>query len=56
MVTMFSRYCAEPFTFEQVDVVYEHSNETKITPEVNIREIETEIKYINTLIGIDISK
>jgi len=54
MVTMFSRYCAEGYTFEQVDVVYEHNNETKITPEVTIREIETEIKYINTLIGIDI--
>jgi len=51
---MFSRYCAKPFTFEQVDVVYEHSGETKVTPDVSVRDIETEVKYINTVVGVEI--
>ncbi len=51
---MFSRYCAKPFTFEQVDVVYEHSGETKVTPDVSVRDLETEVKYINTVVGVEI--
>jgi len=54
VATMFSRYCANPYTFEQVDVVYEHSKETKVTPDVSIRDIETEVKYINTVVGVEI--
>jgi phenylalanyl-tRNA synthetase beta chain len=54
VATMFSRYCAKPFTFEQVDVVYEHSGETKVTPDVSVRDLETEVKYINTVVGVEI--
>lgn len=53
---MFSRYCAKPFTFEQVEVVYEHSGETKTTPDVTVREVETEIRYIKDITGVDIGK
>mmetsp|Transcript_6560 Transcript_6560/g.5890 ORF Transcript_6560/g.5890 Transcript_6560/m.5890 type:complete len:320 (-) Transcript_6560:663-1622(-) len=52
MVTMFSRYCAEPFTFEPVEIVYEKDGSSKVTPDVTVRQVETELHYVERLTGI----
>lgn len=48
---MFSRYCSQPFTFEQVEVKYEESNEVKVTPDSSYPEMDTDIAYVNKLLG-----
>lgn len=32
LIASYSQYCKEPFTVEEVEVVYEDENVTKITP------------------------
>ena len=34
MVSMFSQYCAEPFTIEPVEIISEHNQETRQTPDL----------------------
>jgi len=51
MVTMFSKYCARPFEVEQVNVVYEATNTTKVTPDLSNTAMTADVSYINTLAG-----
>lgn len=52
VVSMFSQYCAEPFTIEPVKVISEHNGETRITPDLAYRRFEAEVDYINNCCGL----
>ncbi|OBT86445.1 phenylalanyl-tRNA synthetase, beta subunit [Pseudogymnoascus sp. 03VT05] len=52
VVSMFSQYCAEPFTIEPVKVISEHNGETRITPDLTYRRFEAEVDYINNCCGL----
>jgi phenylalanyl-tRNA synthetase beta chain len=53
MVSMFSQYCAEPFTIEPVEIVSEHNQETRQTPDLKPRMAEVEIDYVNSCCGLE---
>ena len=53
MVSMFSQYCAEPFTIEPVKIISEHNGETRQTPDLSPRQAEAEIDYINRCCGLE---
>ncbi|KAF5873683.1 putative phenylalanyl-trna beta subunit protein [Botrytis fragariae] len=52
IVSMFSQYCAEPFTIEPVEIISEHNQETRTTPNLSPRETEAEVDYINNCCGL----
>ncbi|KAH7418290.1 hypothetical protein BKA64DRAFT_654088 [Cadophora sp. MPI-SDFR-AT-0126] len=52
IVSMFSQYCAEPFTIEPVKIISEHNNETRQTPDLSPRLAEAEVDYINNCCGL----
>jgi len=52
---MFSEYCAKSFTFEEVEIHYEDSNKTMITPESSIRTMKTTVSYVNKICGISLN-
>ena len=51
-----SRYCAEPFTIEPVEVIYERDGKKEITPDLNARTVEADLDYVQSLCGVEISK
>ncbi|KAJ2959590.1 hypothetical protein NQ176_g11105 [Zarea fungicola] len=53
IVTMFSMYCAEPFTVEPVKIVSDHNNLTRVTPTLLPRATTAEIDYLNSCTGLD---
>ncbi|XWX01033.1 hypothetical protein V2A60_009058 [Cordyceps javanica] len=53
LVTMFSMYCAEPFTVEPVKIVSDHNNLTRVTPSLQPRETTAEVDYLNSCTGLD---
>jgi phenylalanyl-tRNA synthetase beta chain len=53
MVTMFSQYCAEPFTIEPVKVISEHNGTTRVTPSLATRTMEVEVSYLNQVCGLE---
>jgi len=55
VVTMFSEYCATPFTVEPMDVKYESTGETLVTPLLSRRTCDATIDEINGVIGIHIT-
>jgi phenylalanyl-tRNA synthetase beta chain len=55
MVTMFSQYTSEPFTIEPVQIVSEHNNETRVTPDLAPRIAQAEVSYINQCCGLELS-
>ncbi len=52
MVTMFSGYCAEPFTVEPVRIVSEHNGATRVTPSLTTRIVDVDVDYINQCCGL----
>ncbi|XP_014265004.3 phenylalanine--tRNA ligase beta subunit [Maylandia zebra] len=52
MVTMFSEYCAQPFTVEEAEVVYP-DGKTCIYPELAYRKEKLSGKFINQKVGIN---
>lgn len=50
VISMFSQYCKEPFTVEEVEVLYDDRKE--IYPRLNHRKVKLDVNYTNTLIGI----
>ncbi|CAB3410924.1 unnamed protein product [Caenorhabditis bovis] len=54
IVTLFSQYCAKPFTVEQVEVIYEETQQKEIYPLLSYREMTVETPEINTKIGVDL--
>ncbi|PLB46789.1 phenylalanyl-tRNA synthetase [Aspergillus steynii IBT 23096] len=55
MVAMFSQYTSEPFTIEPVQIVSDHNNATRITPDISPRTTQAEVSYINQCCGLDFS-
>jgi phenylalanyl-tRNA synthetase beta chain len=53
IVSMFSQYCAEPFTIEPVKIISEHNKETRQTPDLYTRVAEIEVDYINNCCGLE---
>ena len=55
LVAMFSVYCKEPFTIEPVEIVSEHNNQSRVTPDVSTRTMEVSKAYINDALGLKLS-
>mmetsp|Transcript_106401 Transcript_106401/g.297954 ORF Transcript_106401/g.297954 Transcript_106401/m.297954 type:complete len:643 (+) Transcript_106401:145-2073(+) len=59
VVTMFSEYCAQPFTVVPVTVQYEDASGTivdsYVTPKLFVRQERATVDFCNSLIGINIS-
>jgi phenylalanyl-tRNA synthetase beta chain len=53
MVSMFSQYCAEPFTIEPIEVISRHNEETRQTPDLKPRLAEVEVDYVNSCCGLE---
>lgn len=53
VVTMFSGYCAEPYTIEPIQIISEHNNLTRVTPNLTPRVTEAEIDYLNSCTGLN---
>ncbi|KAL4267871.1 phenylalanyl-tRNA synthetase beta subunit family protein [Pleurotus pulmonarius] len=54
VATMFSEYCAEPFTIEPVKVVFP-DGQTRITPDISTRVMSAHASYINSCTGLSLS-
>lgn len=54
IVSMFSQYCAEPFTIEPVEVVSQHNGESRQTPDLTPRTTEAGVDYINSICGLQL--
>ena len=52
---MFTEYCSKPFTFEEVEIFYEATNKTMITPESATRTMRTTVSYVNKICGISLN-
>ncbi|CAI8508226.1 unnamed protein product [Hanseniaspora opuntiae] len=55
LVAMFSRYCAEPFSIEPVEIVSEHNGQSRLTPNVALRSMEVSKAYVNDALGLNLS-
>ncbi|PMD24187.1 phenylalanyl-tRNA synthetase [Hyaloscypha hepaticicola] len=53
MVSMFSQYCAEPFTIEPIEIISGHNKETRQTPDLKPRLAEVEVDYVNSCCGLE---
>lgn len=51
VVSMFSQYCQEKFSVEQVEVIYEADGSRKIYPDLSTRTMTAKTSYINSCIG-----
>lgn len=54
LVAMFSRYCETPFDIEPVEIVSEHNNQSRTTPDVSLRTMEVSKAYINDALGLQL--
>lgn len=54
IVSLFSQYCAKPFTVEQVEVIYEETGVKEIYPLLSYREMTVTTPEINTKIGVNL--
>ena len=52
LVAMFSVYCKEPFTVEEVKVVTKKTNESKVYPDLKPRVFKADVDYLRTISGI----
>ena len=53
LVAMFSVYCKEPFTVEEVKVINKRTNEGKFYPDLKPRIFKADINYLRTISGIN---
>ena len=54
VVGMFSQYCKQKFTVEQVQVKYEDSGRVAVYPDMTPRQMSASADYINSCIGRDV--
>eukprot|EP01132_Coremiostelium_polycephalum_P002918 gene2918-3636_t len=54
MLTMFSEYCKEPFTMEQVEVI-EADGTSQLYPQIEPKYISATVDYINKSVGLDLN-
>ncbi|KAM9981896.1 hypothetical protein ACTFIY_004202 [Dictyostelium cf. discoideum] len=55
MLTMFSEYCKQPFTMEQVEVIDSDGKSTGLYPQIQEKQINAQVDYINKSAGINIT-
>ncbi|KAI4202842.1 MAG: hypothetical protein LQ350_002340 [Teloschistes chrysophthalmus] len=55
VVSMFSKYCEEPFTVEPVKIISPHNHQSRQTPDLTPRETQAEVSYINKCCGLSLS-
>lgn len=57
MITMFSEYCAQPYTAEPVQVNYVDAagsvTKSYVTPHLPVRRVQAGVDFINSMIGIN---
>ena len=53
LVAMFSIYCKEPFTVEEIKVVNKKNNEGKFYPDLKPRVFKADVNYLRTISGIN---
>ena len=53
LVSMFSVYCKDPFTVEEVKVVTKKTNESKVYPDLKPRVFKADVDYLRTISGIN---
>lgn len=54
VITMFAEYCAEPFTCEKVEIVYEETGKNSETPLLSQRECDAKVVDINGFLGLSL--
>jgi phenylalanyl-tRNA synthetase beta chain len=52
LVAMFSVYCKDPFTVEEVKVVTTKNNEANLYPNLKPRVFKADVEYLRTISGI----
>ena len=52
LIAMFSVYCKNPFTVEEIKVINEKTGESKIYPDLTPRKFKVNVKYLQTITGI----
>ena len=52
LIAMFSVYCKNPFTVEEIKVVNQTTGEGKIYPDLTPRKFKVDINYLKTITGI----
>ena len=52
LIAMFSFYCKNPFTVEEIKVINEKTGESKIYPDLTSRKFKVDVKYLQTITGI----
>ncbi|ODV61707.1 phenylalanine--tRNA ligase subunit beta [Ascoidea rubescens DSM 1968] len=56
LIAMFSRYSeSNPFQVEQIQIISNHNNQSRITPNLSIREMPCEIDYVNRCLGLNLT-
>jgi len=53
LVAMFSVYCKDQFTVEEVKVVTKKTNESKVYPDLKPRVFKADVDYLRTISGIN---
>ena len=56
MVNMMGQYAKKKFSVEQVEVIYEDTNEKHLEPNIAFKTIEVDTHYINTLSSLNLSR
>ncbi|EGP87907.1 unnamed protein product [Zymoseptoria tritici ST99CH_1A5] len=56
IVSMFSQYCAEPFTIEPVKIISAHNGESRDTPDLTPRATQASSSFINSVCGLTESR
>ena len=52
LIAMFSVYCKNPFTVEEIKVINEKTGEGKIYPDLTPRKFKVDVNYLKTITGI----
>ena len=52
LIAMFSCYCKNPFTVEEINVINYETNEGKIYPDLTPRKFKVDVNYLKTITGI----
>ena len=53
LIAMFSVYCKNPFTVEEIKVINQKTGEGKIYPDLTPRKFQVDINYLKTITGIN---
>jgi phenylalanyl-tRNA synthetase beta chain len=55
LVAAFSLYCEEPFTVEEVEIYYQETQKTEITPDLKLREFDLSLASVKRSGSIDVT-